>query len=218
MSFSSFSDNDDDLFDDSSSSNSFFQNKPTLNSSEEIQSLIESIEKKDLENIDSMIFRSRVALTLLDSANSYIFENNSYNRSIFNTLNFLTDNKFQYHLYADVLEESLIRRFVIRDFLVACLDSDDSDLLEKLSKVVNVNIDKRFLLTYFQSTLEVLDFAIDHNIALYTKVCENIGREPLSSILNKETNDIAIAITSSNGYINNIFRNIKNSLGFGFVQ
>lgn len=218
MSFSSFSDNDDDLFDDSSSSNSFFQNKPTLNSSEEIQSLIESIEKKDLENIDSMIFRSRVALTLLDSANSYIFENNSYNRSIFNTLNFLTDNKFQYHLYADVLEESLIRRFVIRDFLIACLDSDDSDLLEKLSKVVNVNIDKRFLLTYFQSTLEVLDFSIDHNIALYTKVCENIGREPLSSILNKETNDTAIAITSSNGYINNIFRNIKNSLGFGFVQ
>jgi hypothetical protein len=214
MSYSSFSDNDDDLFSDSPSSTKSYSSNPT----DEIQSLIDSIDSKDIDHIDSMLFRSKVALTLLDGSNSFIFEINSYNRTIFNTLNSLTNNLFQYQVYAETLEESIVRRLIIRDFLLACVDETDDKFLQKLSEVVEVNIDKKFLVTYFESILDVMNFVIDDNIELYKKVCFEAKREPMLSVIEKDVNQVAENMISSSSYINNIFKNIKHSLGHGYFQ
>jgi len=217
MSYSSFSDNDDDLFDDNvslSSSASTSSNTP----SDDFKTLIESIDKKEFDKIDRMFFRSKVALTLIDGANSYIFENNSYNRSIFNTLNYLTNNQFQYELFADVLEESILRRMIIRDFLLACVDNTSDDILKKLSKLVDFDIDYNFLNTYFYSFLEILNFAINDNIELYQKVCNQLNRQPLSNIIDGTFNENSPTLIGTNDYINNVFQNIKHSFGHGYFQ
>lgn len=217
MSYSAFSDNDDDLFSEPnfSDTNSNLTNTP----SDEIKSLLESIDSKDLEKIDSMFFRSKVALTLLDGANSYVYDtSNSYNRSIFNTLNFLTNNQFQYNLYADVLEESILRRLIIKDFLEACINNVDTSFLEKLSQLMNINIDDKFLATYFESFLDIMNFVVDDNIQLYVKVCQQANREPMTSIVEKKPDDHSSMIISSNTYMNNVFLNIKHSLGHGYFK
>lgn len=217
MSYSAFSDNDDDLFSESNFSDTNSNRINTPN--DEIKSLLESIDQKDLEKIDSMFFRSKVALTLFDGANSYVYDTfNSYNRSIFNTLNFLTNNQFQYNLYADVLEESITRRLIIKEFLEACVDNVDSEFLSKLSKVMNITIDEKFLATYFESFLDMLNFVIDDNISLYVKVCQQVNREPMSAILNKKPDEDINTIVSSNTYMNNVFHNIKHSLGHGYFK
>jgi hypothetical protein len=216
MSYSSFSDNDDDLFDDSAPS--FTSSSSNFNStSDDIQSLIEGIDKKEFEKIDRMFFRSKVALTLFEGSNEYIFSNDSYNRTIFNTLNSLTDNQFQYHLYADVLEESISRRVIIRDFLLACVDNTNDQFLKSLSEIVEVDIDQRFLDTYFFSFLEILNFVISENVDLYKKLCEQINRQPMSQIVDNTINQDSIALVSTNAYINSIFQNIKHSFGYGYT-
>lgn len=213
MSYSSFSDNDDDLFNDAppSSSTNFSTRTP-----DDIQSLLESVDGKDLSSVSSMLFRSKVALTLFDSANSYVYDSNAYNRTIFNTLNYLTNNEFQYHLYADVLEETIVRRVIIRDFLSACVNQTSDDLLRKLAQIVNVDMDKKFIVTYFESSLGIMNFAIQQNIELYTKVCAHVNREPFSFVIdnNIDSEDV-MTLVSPNSYINNVFSNIKNSFGYG---
>lgn len=213
MSFSNVSDNDDDLFSS--------QNSPKRDVNpvfDDIQTLIENTSSADLEKIDSMFFRSKVALSLFDGANSFIFDNNSYNRSIFNTLNSLTDNKFQYHLYADILEESIFRRIIIHDFVATMIDEAKPKLLENLSKAVKVDIDDKFIATYFKSMRRILDFSIDRSIAIYTSVCEHINRPPLQTIVQRNMEETARHLLSSDSYINNVFHNIKASFGYGIPQ
>lgn len=220
MSYSSFSDNDDDLFNDDVSLSSFASNSKSSisSSSDDFKKLIESIDKQELDKIDHMFFRSKVALTLIDGANSYIFDNNSYDRTIFNTLNFLTNNQFQYDLFADVLEESILRRMIIKDFLLACVDNTNDDFLKKLSKLVDFEIDAKFLNTYFYSFLEILTFAINDNIELYQKVCAHLNRQPLSSIVDGTFNENSPTLIGANNYMNSIFDNIKHSFGHGYIQ
>jgi len=213
MSYSSFSDNDDDLFQEDTVSENLSHSTP-----DDIKSLIESIDKKEFDNIDRMFFRSKVALTLFEGSNSYIYSTDSYNRTIFNTLNSLTDNQFQYNLYADVLEESIAKRIIIRDFLLACVDNTNDQFLKKLSEIVEVDIDQRFLDTYFFSFLEILNFVISQNIDLYTKVCTHISRQPLAQIVDSTFNEESTILISSNSYINSVFKNIKHSFGYGYKK
>lgn len=213
MSFSNISDNDDDLFSPKNS-----PKKDVNPVFDDIQTLIDNTSPADLQKIDSMFFRSKVALSLFDGANNFIFDNNSYNRSIFNTLNSLTDNKFQYHLYADILEESIFRRIIIHDFLSAMIDEAKPKLLENISKVVKVDIDDKFIATYFKSMRRILDFSINRSIAIYTSVCQHVNRPALQTIVDRNMEDSAKLLLSSDSYINNVFHNIKASFGYGFQQ
>jgi hypothetical protein len=107
--YSNISSNDDDLF-----SNSSETPKKTNQSFDSILDDVEAyLNKKNPSGVESVIVRTKLAHTLYDTANNFIFSTDSYNRTIFNTLNLLTDNKFSVNLYADVLEESIARRLVV---------------------------------------------------------------------------------------------------------
>ncbi|CAB4143789.1 hypothetical protein UFOVP784_240 [uncultured Caudovirales phage] len=205
------SDNDDDLFESKPQTGS----KPKSGSAPLTDSIF-----KDVENLlsiekesKSMVFKSKLANTLYETCNNYIFEVNSYNRSIFDALNIVTQGSFQYQLYADVLEESIARRLVMREFIGSLHRAADTNILEFLSKRMNISIDSQFFTTYIVSMQEMMDHAIDYNIGIYIKVCEKIGRTPLSVILDKDTSQTDMIVSQSGSYINKSFAYIRHELG-----
>ncbi len=209
MNYDNLSNNDDDLFSDEPLS------KPTENTASDlnIDNLLNSLDI-NLEDIDSMIFRAKVVTSLIDTSNAFIYETNSYNRSIFNTLNSLTNGQFQYSLYAETLEESIYRRIIILEFLNSCTDQLDEKILAFLSRATNANFDNRFVNTYLVAMKNILVFSIDYNIAIYHKLCEQISRQPIEFDLDTNS-DMVSSYLGSSTYINNVFTNIKSSLGFG---
>jgi hypothetical protein len=211
MSFN-INDNDDDLFNDQPS-------KPSDSNYSDVQALINSIPEDESETIDAIVNRSRMSLALYHGAHSFIYNTSSYNRSIFNTLNQLTDGMFQYQLYADILEESITRRIIILDFVntIANAHSEEYDekALKLIGKALKTNIDDRFIRTYFVSFHRLLVSAIDYNVEIYKAVCAHINREPSQFVLDKTTSDLSIMTLSSDSYINSIFANMRNSFGFG---
>jgi hypothetical protein len=206
MSYSSFSDNDDDLFSESTVSNqkSFPQ---------DIQSLIENVDSNiSNDKVSSILSHSNIVINLLDSSNSFVFQTTSHTRTTFNTLNYLTNNKFQYDLYADILEESLFRKFLIFDFLNVCLKQLDESDYNIFNEITSLNIDRQFILTYFKSYHNLLDHSIEYNITLYKRLCTSIDRAPLEDIINRNLNSDYFSLISSNSYINSVFSNIKDTL------
>jgi hypothetical protein len=217
MSFNHLSDNDDDLFSETSSIPPSIKlpNTSTATSSlDDFRSIIENADI-DEEKIGSMLMRSKLALTLYESANTFIFQTNAYYRTTFNTLNSLTDGNFQYNLYCDILEESIFRRMLIIDFVNAITEQSDEDLFKKISEVFNIKMDERFVSTYFHSMRKILNFVIIDTIELYKKVCAQCNREPATALIEQHTH-LAKDYLSSDLYINSIFTNIRKSNGHGY--
>lgn len=210
MDYNGLSSDDDDLFSENTT-----QEKTTFVSDTEtnLDNLISSLEINE-DFINDILFRSRVIVSLLDTSNKFIYETNSYNRAIFNTLNSLTNNQFQYTLYAETLEESIYRRFIILEFLNSCIDTFDEEDLQTFSNIAKFNIDSKFINTYFASTRNILKFSISYNIDVYLKLCESINRQPIVFDFENVT-DAAYDYIKTTSYINNIFTNIRSSLGFG---
>lgn len=218
MSFNHLSDNDDDLFSETSSIPPSIKlpntNNPSATSLDDFRSIIENADI-DEEKIGSMLMRSKLALTLYESANSFIFQTNAYARTTFNTLNSLTDGMFQYNLYADILEESIFRRMLILDFVNAITEQSDEDIFKKISEIFKIEMDGRFVSTYFHSMRKILTFVIVDSIELYKKICIQCNREPSAALLEQNTN-VAKDYLSSDLYINSIFSNIRKSNGHGY--
>jgi len=169
----------------------------------------------NINDNDDDLFNDSSTLSSSSDSSAY-----SYNRSIFNTLNQLTDGSFQYNLYADVLEESIIRRLIILDFVdgIVFSDNDHERALEKIGKVLNINIDERFIRTDFVSFHRLLTSSIDYNIEVYKSVCSHINREPSSFVIEKNISDASYMTLSSDSYINSIFSNMRRSFGFGVLH
>lgn len=207
MNYDEISSNDDDLFNEIPSSS--FKSQ----AEENIDTLLNSL-NIDTDQVDAILFRAKVVTSLLDSSHSFIYETNSYNRAIFNTLNSLTNGQFQYNLYAETLEETIFRRLIILEFLDSCTDKMDENILSFISKVTKTTIDSRFINTYFNALKNILQFSIDYNVSLYHELCQSINRHPIDFDVNLDS-DVVSSYISSNSYINNVFTNIRKSLGFG---
>ena len=206
------SDNDDDLFEPKPQTPS----KPKSPSTPSVDSVFKDVEHllaTEKQTYDSVIFRSKLANTLYEACNDYINELNSYNRSIFDALNTLTQGTFKYQLYADTLEESIARRLIMREFIGSLNKSADSNILSYLSTRMKINIDTQFFNTYVVSLLEMLEHAIDYNTSIYVKVCEKINRTPMPSILAKDTSQTDMLVSQSGSYINKNFAYIRQELG-----
>lgn len=216
MSFNHLSDNDDDLFNETSSIPSSPKSSASSTSSsfDDFRSIIENTDI-DEEKIGSMLMRSKLALTLYESANTFIYSTTTYTRTTFNTLNSLTDGKFQYNLYCDTLEESIFRRFLILDFVNILVEQSDQDIFLKMSEIFKMHIDQKFISTYFVSMQKIMNFVIADSIELYKKLCAECGREPASAILDQRSEE-AKDYLSADLYINKIFKNIKNNAGHGY--
>lgn len=216
MSFSSFSDNDDDLFEESTSSSTDSQSSSTT--SEEIKSLLESIDISDIGQIDQMFKRSKIALALYNGSNTFTYTTESFNKTVFNTLNSLTNNVFQYHLFADILEETIIKRMILLTFSKDILEESSDMNLDKIKEALNVEFDQRYVSTYFGSYSKITDFVINYNIYIYTKICQEIGREPLTDIIERNFSDTLVQSISSDSYINSIFKNIASNYNSHYFE
>jgi hypothetical protein len=205
------SSNDDDLFSSESSS------KESPKSSDEIFKDIEKMLKdKPSDFFNEVEITSRIVNSFNDSANRYIFATDSYNRSIFDELNSITSGKFSYRVYADILEESLARRFIVFDFLKILASAKDERLLKFFTQKMKLNIDSRFVNTYVTSLIEMLNFAIDYNIEIYIKVCQKIDRTPLQPIIDRDIDNVDLNLLDSDQYINKYFSVIRTEIGFDF--
>jgi hypothetical protein len=206
------SDNDDDLFEPKPQT----ANKPKSSAAPSVDSIfkdVESLLSTEKQSYNSFIFKSKLANTLYEACNDYINELNSYNRSIFDALNSITQGLFQYQFYADTLEESIARRLVMREFVGSLNKSADSNILGYLSDRMKITIDTQFFNTYVVSLLEMLEHAIDYNTSIYIKVCEKINRTPMPSILAKDTSQTDMLVSQSGSYINKKFAYIRQELG-----
>ena len=210
--YSNISSNDDDLFSNK-------QEEKTNTSATSANTILDDLEaylsKKNPNGLDSVIVRTKLAHTLYDTANNFIFSIDSYNRTIFNTLNLLTDNKFALNLYADVLEESLAKRLIVFDFLNSVTSSSANEkVISFLSKKLNINVDNFFFNTYVFSAMEMFQSIIDYNLDIYLKVCNLINRQPLNALLEKDSNLIDPLLLDTNAYIFNTFSSIRKSIGY----
>jgi hypothetical protein len=219
---SNFYDNDDDLFEDSSSStqSSSFHNVFAHSSSqrdEDFDSLIENTKdyaKSKGIGSDSFVLRTGVVTSFYEVVNRFVYETDSLSRSIFNKLNALTNGEYAKELYADVLEESIIKRFAVYEFIDSILRSDNSKSFELAAKHLKIEIDEAFIRIYFGSLFKVMNHAIDRNIDIYQKLCEQINRVPMKAIVDKDYDYFDFRMFSSNSYINQTFESIRDSLGF----
>lgn len=212
MQYDNISSDDDDLFNDDVFSQSSSSSSSYSDDNFNVQNILKSLDISE-EQLDTMILRARIVTTLIDSSCSFIYETNSFTRSIFNSLNSLTDNQFQFNLYIETLEESIIRRMIVLRFLNTCTEEMDESLINIISKATKSTIDARFLNTYIRSMRDMMAYAVDYNLAVYTKLCEQVNRVPIDfSIENSEMVD---SYFNQGYYINNVFRNIRKSLGFG---
>ena len=206
------SNNDDDLFDPKPQTTS----KTSSSSGPSVDSVFKDVENllsAEKQSSNSLRFKSKLANTLYEACNDYINQLNSYNRSIFDTLNILTEGQFQYKLYADTLEESIARRLVMREFVGSLNQTSGTDILNYLSTKMKISIDTQFFNTYVVSLLEMLEHAIDYNIAIYIKVCERIDRTPMPAILSKDNSKTDMLVSQSGSYINKKFAYIRQEFG-----
>ena len=217
-----FSDNDDDLFQEPSSQtqspsfHSVFSNS-TFAKDEELESLIEStkdyVKNKEV-GFGGFMLRTGIITSFYEVTNRFVFETDSLGRSIFKALDTLSNGKYSKDLYADTLEESIAKRFAIIEFLNAMIESDNKKSFELAAKHLNITLDDSFIRIYFGSMRKVLTHAINRNIDIYQKLCEQINRVPMKAIVDKDYSNLDVRAFSSNSYINQSFQSIRESLGF----
>ena len=119
-----FSSNDDDLF--APTSEPTKKESSFVNREDIIDNLIKNAYEGDME---ATLIRAHLAHLIYDTASNFIFDVNSANRTVFNTLNSLTNNMFSYNVYIDVLEESISKRIVIYDFISTVGDADNQEII-----------------------------------------------------------------------------------------
>ena len=56
--------------------------------------------------------------------------------------------------------------------------------------------------------------AINRNIDIYEKLCVQIDRVPMKTIIDRDYSSIDVSLFSANNYIVNSFNSVKESLGF----
>lgn len=207
--YSNISSNDDDLF--SGSQNEPKKEKRSGILSEDLENLLK--DNSDTKS-DSTVLKARLAIALYDTAGSFVSSSDSSDRTLFNTLNALTDNRFAYDLYADQLEESISKRLVIYDFTTSLQSDKSKKLLEQISRFLKTQIDSFFFTTYMTSFVELLDHTISYNTAVYVAVCNHINRPPLDYIINRNVDEVDNKLIESIEYVNNSFASIRDSLGF----
>jgi hypothetical protein len=204
-------DNDDDLFSDHSSQ------KQNNNSSTDFDSFIEQtkeiIDSKNMSTTQFVI-RTGMMTAFYELCNNFIFENESFGRTLFSTINRITDNQFQFELYADVLEESILKRFSIKQFLESVLSEETISTIENNSFELKIEIDKLYMNNYFGSMLKIMNHSIERNIQIYEKLCLTINRTPIKQIVDRDYYFVDSFSFNVKDQINSSFSSIKQSLGF----
>lgn len=209
-----FNDNDDDLFSESSTTASFSSNAAVNN---DIDSFIEQtkeyIDSKGA-NATQFVIRTGIITTFYELSNNFIFNVETLNRSIISYFNRITDNKFEKELFADVLEESIIKRFAVHQFIDSFISRESIDNILVNSSKLNFQINESYLKAYFGSMNRIMIHAIDRNIDIYQKLCVQIDRVPMQAIIEKDYSSIDSSLFSNKNYLVNSFNSLKESLGF----
>jgi len=219
----SYSDNDDDLFEESTNSStdssSFHDLFAHSNYSSDTfsNSFVEST--KDIlspKSIDSDQFRYRTGIvtSFYEVCNRFSFANDNFLRVEYDYLNSISNNHFSKLLYFAFLEESIIKRFSIQNFLRVVIETDNSKVFKEAAEQLKINVDDFFIRVYFGSIYKLLNHAIDRNIAIYEKLCTELQRPPMQAILDKNYDSLDITFESPSSYILRSFDSIKESLGF----
>lgn len=205
-----FNDNDDDLFSDK-------QPEMADVGHEDIDALIQRA-KKDITlkgfKADSFLIRTGIITSFYEVCYRFVLESNHLNRSVFDTLNKLTDNEFEKVYYADTLEESISRRFSVQSFLESFLYNEDKEWMNFAPEALGIEIDDTYLRVYFGTLHKMMAHTIDYSIDIYSKLCEQINRVPMKSIIDKDVQIEDFSLLSIDSVIAQKFSNIKSSLGF----
>jgi len=208
-----FYDNDDDLFAEPSSNTT--SSASTSNS--DIDSFLEQTKDYiDSKGIDSTQFaiRTGIVTTFYEVANRFIFNVETLNRSIITSFNRITNGQFEKELFADVLEESILKRFAIQQFIDSIISEDSIPTIVHNSSKFKFQIDEAYLKSYFGSMNRIMIHAINRNIDIYEKLCVQIDRVPMKTIIDRDYSSIDVSLFSANNYIVNSFNSVKESLGF----
>lgn len=206
-----FYDNDDDLFEEPSPSTT---STPVNN---DIDSFLEQtkdyIDSKGKE-LNNFAIRTGMATTFYEVSNRFIFNVETLNRSIISSFNRLTNGAFEKELFADVLEESILKRFAVQSFLNSILSEEGMPNIVVNSSKIKLDIDESYLKSYFGSMNKIMIHAINRNIDIYEKLCVQIDRVPMKAIIDRDFNVADISMFTANNYVLNSFNSIKESLGF----
>jgi hypothetical protein len=213
------SSNDDDLFNKEEKPK---DNSSTINSLSDLTKTLEDAFEKETSYFVAIKFKNKIFSSLISSADEYINNTGAHNRSIFDVLNKLTNGEFGRTLYADILEEQIVRKIVVHSFFSDIYSLKDKDLASevsdsiKLSKFVNIICSDDFFQTYILSMTEMLDHSIAYNIDTYIRLCESINRTPIEDIVTRNilSSDNLSPLTNFDTYLDKQFSAIRIQLGF----
>ncbi len=206
-----FYDNDDDLFQESSSTAASAPVNPDIDSF--LEQTKDYIDSKGNE-LNQFAIRAGMATTFYEVSNRFIFNVETLNRSIISSFNRLTKGAFEKDLFADVLEESILKRFAIQSFLDSILSEEGIPNIVVNSSRIKLDIDESYLKSYFGSMHKIMLHAINRNIDIYEKLCVQIDRVPMKAIVDRDFNVADMSLFTAHNYVVNSFNSIKESLGF----
>jgi len=216
------SSNDDDLFNKEEKPR---DNSSTINSLSDLSKNLEDAFEKDTSYFAAIKFKNKIFSSLVSSANQYVNDICAQNRTIFDIMNKLTNGEFGKTMYADVLEETIVRKLIIHSFFSEIYSLKNKDLGElsseivegiKFNKFINIICSDDFFQTYILSMTEMLDHSIAYNIDTYIRLCESINRTPIEDIVNRNimsSNDFS-ALMHFDNYLDKQFSAIRIQLGF----
>jgi hypothetical protein len=206
-----FFDNDDDLFSETSSQSSSIPLAPDVDTF--LEQTKDYIDSKGI-NSGRFAIRTGMITAFYEMSNRFIFDTDALSRSMAASLNRLTNNGFQKELYADVLEESILKRFAIKEFLEAMLSEDTAKNIKLASQKLKLDLDETYIRSYFGSMDKIMTHSIERNIKIYEALCPEINRVPMKSIIDRDYASVDISLFHTGNYIANSFNSIKESLGF----
>ena len=211
-----FSSNDDDLFGETAKQKDETR-KPIgphgFFGDDELEKLLAESNQDDSEYFSQVRVKSRIINSIMSSTGEFTNALDSGHRSVFDALNQITNGHFAKRIYADALEDAIIRRMVVLDFFNDINKVKDSEIFAFASKKFKLNVDSSFFTTYIGSVAEMLTFSIEYNISIYMSLCEELGRTPIASIVDREPQLADHAVINYNHYILKHFEAIRLELG-----
>jgi hypothetical protein len=206
------SSNDDDLFGETAKQKDKKQiPNPGFFGDEEFEKLL--AESQESPSFSEIRVKSRIVNSITSSSAEFINSLESGHRSVFDALNQLTNGDFAKRIYADALEDAIVRRMVVLHFLNDLDELKENHLLMEASKKLNLNIDSHFFKIHISSLAEMISFSIEYNVSIYVTLCEQIGRTPIQSIVERSPQIADHAVMNYNHYILKHFEAIRLELG-----
>lgn len=208
------SSNDDDIFDDSKSLSDNDQNFTTsqnneVNSEDLVQMLNQALSdsldgKATPESLEKLMshlaehhdikfdklfnnMRYNLIETFYEAYYRWMsaYRKNRTSMSVYSALTDLTEGRYPLYDKYFELELNILKRFVVLEFLEGTFLSENANtIFPRLGNIFNIDLDQKFIKTYYTSMHDLIRFTLTQEIAVYKALATELDLEAKPEVIN----------------------------------